>query len=414
MSFPQSTRVWCLVDSLPLSYLDYTRWQVTRKADWPFLCGRANSFLLWILGIPSFCKPVVSCSCSPSFFPLFGFASRVIEQRKQKKVLNLQLVCPFPTVLGGGRASCWRGSLQPDGCSWCLCAQERAGQIDPHATDFGLSQGRLLACELFGGAVADMSKAEKREDKSSRQQQNQIKLHPPFAVKLCFVFLVLFSSHSHQSVVFFWFSRRFVPRSSLCSLVDHSRGQCVCRQYFSFSPRLLKRRFLGKMLPPRSVCGAHQRLVQLQCVVSREALCGRGIDPVGPQPGCVPSLQWNWVRGLQQNCLARCSLASCVPVQPVQLGWAYQEIRGQLCGLQWRQLIWDNEHVSASFSWEGRQLRSRVWCWMLYIVPQWERQLTGDLECEVGAEHPTNSSALLSERCFHGQCSWHGHVCVCI
>lgn len=65
--------------------------------------------------------------------------------------------------------------------------------------------------------IAKSSKVEKREDKIRQQQQNQMKLHPPFTVKLCFVFLALFSSHDHQSVSFFWFSGGFVPRSSLRS-----------------------------------------------------------------------------------------------------------------------------------------------------------------------------------------------------
>ena len=51
---------------------------------------------------------------------------------------------------------------------------------------------------------------------------------------------------------------------------------------------------------------------------------------------------------------------------------------------------------------------------VVYIVPWWERQLAGELGCEVGVEHHADASALLSEHFFHGQCSWHGHVCVCI
>lgn len=42
----------------------------------------------------------------------------------------------------------------------------------------------------------------------------------------------------------------------------------------------------------------------------------------------------------------------------------------------------------------------------------WERQLAGELGCEAGVEHRADASAALSEHFFHGQCSWHGRVCV--
>ena len=51
---------------------------------------------------------------------------------------------------------------------------------------------------------------------------------------------------------------------------------------------------------------------------------------------------------------------------------------------------------------------------VVYIVLWWERQLAGELGCEVRVEHHADASALLFERFFHGQCSWHGHVCVCV
>lgn len=48
------------------------------------------------------------------------------------------------------------------------------------------------------------------------------------------------------------------------------------------------------------------------------------------------------------------------------------------------------------------------------VVLWWERRLSGELKCEVRAEHRADASVLLSEQFFHGQCSWHGRTCVCI
>lgn len=156
-------------------------------------------------------------------------------------------MCPFPAVLSDGRASCRSlpagrmlvVSLCP-GQIWKREGREKGwAEIGPHVT-VACHRGTFFQFVTILGTVAKMSKAEKREYKH-RRQQNQIKLHPPFTVKLRFVFLVLFSSHSHQSVSFSWFSRGFVPRSFLRGLLDDSPGRCVCRQYFSFSPRLPKR-----------------------------------------------------------------------------------------------------------------------------------------------------------------------------
>lgn len=51
---------------------------------------------------------------------------------------------------------------------------------------------------------------------------------------------------------------------------------------------------MGNVQPLRSVYVARQGLLQLQSVVSREALHGRGIGSVGPQSGCIPSFQQTW------------------------------------------------------------------------------------------------------------------------
>lgn len=82
---------------------------------------------------------------------------------------------------------------------------------------------------------------------------------------------------------------------------------------------------MGNKQPLKSVYVAHQGPFPLRCAVNREALHRRGVGPIDPQPGCIPSLQQNWVRGLQQN---------CVPVQSAQLGWACQEISNQLWGAE--------------------------------------------------------------------------------
>lgn len=58
---------------------------------------------------------------------------------------------------------------------------------------------------------------------------------------------------------------------------------------------------MGNMQPLKSVYMAYQGPFQLQWVVNREALHGKGVSPVGPQPGCIPSFQQKWVHGLQQN-----------------------------------------------------------------------------------------------------------------
>lgn len=154
----------------------------------------------------------------------------------------------------------------------------------------------------------------------------------------------------------------------------------------------------------------------MQCVVNSEGLNGRGIGPVGPQAGCFPSLQQKWVHGLQQNWLARCSLTSCVPPCPacpvgVDISGDHRSALGaeiKVINLQQRTFI----RVPQL----GGQIaaKSRVVLNVVYVVPRWERQLSGELGSEVRVEHHTGASALLSEHFFHGQCSWHRHVCVCI
>lgn len=48
------------------------------------------------------------------------------------------------------------------------------------------------------------------------------------------------------------------------------------------------------------------------------------------------------------------------------------------------------------------------------VVLWWGRRLAGELGWEVRVEYRADASAVLSKLFFHDQCSWHGHVCVCI
>lgn len=88
--------------------------------------GRARSFILWILGIFSFCNATLGFSFLPflpSFLPLFGSANTAFKQRNQKEVLNLQCLLPSgvsrpccPGQTGACGIPCtWKGDLKRAG-----------------------------------------------------------------------------------------------------------------------------------------------------------------------------------------------------------------------------------------------------------------------------------------------------------
>lgn len=121
--------------------------------------GRAHPFILWILGIFSFCNTWLLIPAIPSFLSLFGSANTAFKQRNQKEVLNLQCLLP-----SGVSRPCCPGQIGACGipCTWKGDLKRAGQELDPVQLILTCQGQDSWFVNDWGGEVAEMSEAERR------------------------------------------------------------------------------------------------------------------------------------------------------------------------------------------------------------------------------------------------------------